>query len=83
MSLSCREFVEFLLDYIEDRLGDSERSVFEAHMGDCPPCGTYLETYRETVRLGRSVCGAEDALPEDVPEDLVRAILAARESSSS
>jgi len=87
MSLSCREFVDFLMEYLDGELGEGERRVFEAHIGDCTPCGTYLETYRETVRLGRSVCResadpATDPVPEDVPEELVRAILAARDSSS-
>lgn len=82
MSLSCREFVEFLMDYLDGELGEGERRVFEAHVGDCPPCGTYLETYRETVRLGRTVCSdAADPVPEDVPEELVHAILAARDRS--
>lgn len=83
MSLSCREFVEFLMDYLDGELGERERRVFEAHIGDCSPCGTYLETYRETVRLGRSVCREPAGpVPDDVPEELVRAILAARGSSS-
>ena len=46
---------------------------------DCPGCETYLETYRETIRLGKECfCGGSDALPEHVPEGLVQAILAAR-----
>jgi anti-sigma factor RsiW len=77
--VNCREFVEFLMGYLDGELPDSQRSVFEEHMGDCPSCVTYLDTYRETVRLGRGICAEpEGPVPEDAPEDLVRAILAAR-----
>lgn len=78
--MTCREFVEFLMAYLDEELPGGQRRVFEGHLQDCPPCKTYLETYRETVELGRRVCDGEVAPPEDVPESLVRAILAARRS---
>jgi anti-sigma factor RsiW len=78
--VNCREFVEFMMGYLDAELSERQRVVFEAHMGDCPGCVTYLDTYRETVRLGREICAdPEGPVPDDVPEDLVRAILAARE----
>lgn len=76
--MTCRDFVQFLMEYEEGTLRPAEREIFEQHMRDCPPCEVYLDSYRETVRLGRDVCGADDAVPEDVPEELVAAILAAR-----
>jgi anti-sigma factor RsiW len=77
--VNCRDFVGFLMSYLDGELSDPQRLVFEQHMGDCPGCVTYLDTYRETVRLGRAICSEpEGALPDDVPEQLVRAILAAR-----
>jgi hypothetical protein len=38
----------------------------------------YLESYRETIRLGREACEPDGPLPEEVPEELVEAILASR-----
>ena len=76
--MKCREVAEFLMEYIDGALGDSERSVFEGHIEDCPACVNYLETYRETVRLGKSVCAPDAEVPPDVPEELVQAILSAR-----
>ena len=79
MAISCREFVEFMMAYLDGELGGEERRVFEQHVERCPPCVVYLDTYRETVRLGRELCGGEDEpVPEEVPEALVGAILAAR-----
>jgi anti-sigma factor RsiW len=76
--MKCREFVEFLMEYLDGALGESERRVFEGHVEACPACVNYLDTYRETVRLGSSVCASEEEVPQDVPEELVRAILSAR-----
>jgi anti-sigma factor RsiW len=79
-SLTCKEFVDFLMAYLDDELPEGERATFVGHLEDCPPCKVYLDTYRETVELGRC-CGREDEpVPADVPDALVRAILAARES---
>ena len=79
--MKCRDFVDFLMDYLDGSLGASERGVFESHIDDCPACLTYLDTYRETVRLGTRVCRSDDELPPDVPEELVQAILSARRKS--
>jgi anti-sigma factor (TIGR02949 family) len=75
--LTCRELTEFLLAYLDGELPEAQRREFERHLEACPACVHYTETYRETVRLGKQCC-ASDALPADVPEALVRAILAAR-----
>jgi len=77
--MTCREFLDFLMDYLEGELPRAESETFETHMRDCPPCVTYLDTYRETVRLGKELlCPADDSIPEEVPAGLVEAILAAR-----
>src|SRR5262249_65712 len=76
--MKCREFAEFLMEYLDGALGESERCVFEGHVGDCPACMNYLETYRGPARVGREVCAPYAELPPDVPEELVQAILAAR-----
>ena len=77
--MTCKELVEFLMDYLDGLLAESERRCFEEHLGECPDCVAYLATYREAVRLGKEACTAgNDSIPTDVPEELVRAILAAR-----
>ena len=78
--MNCREFVDFLMAYLDDELPGSQADSFRQHMDACPPCVTYLDTYRETVRLGGEVCADPNgAIPEDVPEELVQAVLAARQ----
>ncbi len=79
--MNCREFVDFLMAYLDDTLPGEQRKTFEGHMSECPTCVTYLDSYRETVRLGKAVCrDPEGPIPEEVPEQLVDAILASRKS---
>jgi anti-sigma factor RsiW len=77
--MTCRDLVEFLMDYLDGLLSEPERVCFEEHLGECPDCVTYLATYREAVRMGKAACrDGEDSVPPEVPEDLVQAILSAR-----
>lgn len=77
--MTCQELIAFLMEYLGDELSAQERTCFEAHLGCCPDCVAYLDAYKKTIALGRAaVCGERSALPAHVPEDLVRAILAAR-----
>ena len=76
--MTCRELVEFLADYMDGDLPAEVRRVFEAHLAECPECATYLRGYADAIRLARACAETDDALPAEVPERLVRAILAAR-----
>ena len=76
--ITCREFVDFLGDYLEGELGGEVRERFEAHVALCPDCVAYLASFRETVRLGRECYGPDDEPPEDAPPELVAAVLEAR-----
>ncbi|MFN2471548.1 MAG: anti-sigma factor [Gaiellaceae bacterium] len=49
--LTCRELVELVTDYLEDRLPEAERRAFEAHIAACRGCDAYLEQIRTTIRL--------------------------------
>ena len=75
--LTCRDLAEFVADWVEGELEPTERARFDAHVAECPDCATYLRTYSDTIRLAKDA-HADDPVPADVPEDLVRAILDAR-----
>lgn len=52
--IPCRELVELVTDYLEDRLPPQARARFEVHLAECEYCETYLEQMRQTIRvLGR------------------------------
>jgi anti-sigma factor RsiW len=81
--LTCREFVEFVMDYLALELAPDAHADFEAHLAECPNCVRYLETYRATVVLGRAAFDDLDAeLPAEVPEELIQAILEAGKKAS-
>ncbi len=77
--MTCRELADFLMAYIDGELPAKQGTVFEEHVGLCPGCKNYLDSYRETITLGKSICqDPEGPVPHDVPEELVQAILIAR-----
>jgi len=53
--ISCREFVELLIDFLDGELPEERRLIIEYHIRKCPPCNAYLETYKTTIRLTRSL----------------------------
>jgi anti-sigma factor RsiW len=77
--VTCREFTAFLADYLAGELPSPQREAFHAHLAECPSCVAYMNTYQETILLGRAAFRpAEEDVPNDVPEELVQAILSAR-----
>jgi anti-sigma factor RsiW len=80
--MTCQEVIGFLLAYLDGELPAEQRALFEEHLGECPDCVNYLESYTATVRLGQAAYSAtEETLPPGLPEELVQAILAARSTS--
>lgn len=77
--MTCRDFADFLDRYLGGELPAELSRQFDEHLGACPDCRNYLETYRQTIRAGRAALGAEgEPVPPAVPDGLVKAILAAR-----
>jgi anti-sigma factor RsiW len=77
--VTCREFADFMMDYLSGELSAESRAAFEHHVGLCSNCRRYLASYEETVKLGKRAFQEDDSnLPSQVPEELVKAILAAR-----
>lgn len=81
--MTCSEFTEFLDRYLDGDLPPEEAREFERHLVVCRMCVAYLETYKQTVEMGKAALGGADGdeVPADVPEDLVKAILASRNPS--
>src|SRR5262245_36115474 len=77
-TLTCRELVELLADYLAGDLGSDERGRIEGHLADCVECLAYLRSYRATVRTVREACRREDDMASLLPAALARAIIAAR-----
>jgi anti-sigma factor RsiW len=48
--MTCKELVELVTDYLEGALPGDQRRRFDEHLVFCPPCQTYLEQMRQTIR---------------------------------
>ena len=68
----CREVIAFLDDYVAGSLPPERRAEFDRHLADCSSCVAYLGSYRETIKMAK----AADVAIEDVPPDVIVAILA-------
>jgi anti-sigma factor RsiW len=80
LAMTCREMADFLMDYLNEDLPDDVRAAFDRHLALCPNCVAYVETYRTTIELGRRAFADDEAdAGTEVPDELVRAILAARD----
>lgn len=74
--LTCRQMIDFLMDYLSGELEADTRGEFERHLSVCPPCVDFMDSYRKTVKLARDA-GREPPAPagDGLPDELVQAIL--------
>lgn len=81
LMITCEAFEDFILAYLEGELTRRQEFVFELHLKMCRECRDYLTAYRSSMRLAKDGFAREDeaVLPETVPEDLIKAVLDARE----
>ena len=80
--ITCGEVERFMHDYVAGELTAHTRRTFRLHIRLCRECEEYLNAYERTVELGRAAVDDPDAaVPEDVPEDLMQAILVARDKA--
>ena len=76
LMISCEEFEDFVLEYLDGGLTPRQRFVFELHLKICSECRAYLQEYQRAMTL---VEAQKKIQQTDVPEDLIAAILDARD----
>ena len=60
----CQDCVNLLADYLEGSLAEEQKVAFEEHLSYCPPCITFVRTYKATSRVCRA------ALARNIPEEV-------------
>lgn len=81
LMITCVEFEEFMLAYLEGGLSNKQRRVFEFHLAVCTECRDYLAAYKAAMTVTRDALDTQSAETlANVPEDLVAAVLAANTS---
>lgn len=68
----CRELFARLSEYIDGELDTSLCAETEAHLGDCPPCRSFLESLRRTVTLLNRL--PSEQLPEEIRREVRGAV---------
>lgn len=61
--LTCQELVELVTAYLDEAMPAAERERFDAHIGTCVQCRTYLAQFRQTIRLTGTL-REDDLAPE-------------------
>lgn len=73
--ITCEEVLTFLWAYVAGELPPAKVAELERHLSVCPSCVNYIESYRKTIELSQGSAG--EPAEEDLPDDLMRAVLAA------
>lgn len=69
--LSCKEFVELVTDYFEEKLSPEDQARFAAHLESCDGCEIYLEQMRQTINALGTL--PEESIPAEAKEELLEA----------
>ncbi|MEK7408154.1 MAG: zf-HC2 domain-containing protein [Acidobacteriota bacterium] len=71
-SLTCKDFLSELNDYLDEASREELRNEIEAHLAACPNCWVICDTTKKTVQIYK---GTEFyPLPEDVQARLKAAL---------
>ena len=64
MTHSCNDALKHLVDYLEGDMDADSSQQLESHLAACPPCVSFLKTYKSTGK----VC--KKALEREMPEEM-------------
>lgn len=77
--LTCKEFDDFMVDYLDQGLPVWQKFMCWLHVKMCRECAHFIREYQRTIALGKMAYDDPDEpLPDSVPEELIEAALAHR-----
>lgn len=59
--LTCEKETALIADYLGSTLSPGNLASFENHLEGCPDCKAFLQTYKKTIEITRSVLEFESA----------------------
>jgi hypothetical protein len=71
MDITCRELIELVTDYLEERLPLADRTRFELHLVFCEHCRRYLQQMRQVLAATGKL--TEETAPPAARDALLRA----------
>ena len=66
---TCKQMTDLVFNYLNDKLSPDAKRDFQQHLSICPDCVNFLNTYKKTVSVTRSV------QPEEIPPKVRNNIL--------
>lgn len=69
--LTCKELVELVTDYLEEKLSLEDRTRFELHLSYCDWCRTYLRQMRQVLKTAGKL--REEAIAPEARDELLAA----------
>ncbi len=69
MKYDCPDMMDLLVDYFEDELSEDQRAHLESHLGGCPPCAAFLQSYQNTGVVSRAALAK--AMPAELKGQLI------------
>jgi len=80
--LTCKEFDDFMVDYLGDGLSVWQKYMCWLHVRMCRECAHFVREYKGTIELGKMAFqDMDDEVPASVPDELIKAALAHRKGS--
>jgi len=70
--LTCKDFLNELSDYLDERVDAEVRSKLEQHITECPNCWVIADTTKRTIRIYKGM--EPQPIPADVESRLMKAL---------
>jgi anti-sigma factor RsiW len=68
----CQQITDLLVEYVTGTLPPATAADFEQHLSICPDCVAFLNTYRKTMELTRSL--RYESLPPEMKRRMLQFI---------
>ena len=70
--LTCKQFLDELSDYLDEKTDEALRQKLEQHIQDCPNCWVICDTTKKTIQIYRGMDPYQ--MPPDIHSRLVSAL---------
>ena len=75
--LTCKQFLEELTDYLDEKTDPELRQKLEQHISDCPNCWVICDTTKKTIQIYKGMD------PVSIAPDIHDRLMAALEQKMS
>jgi Putative zinc-finger len=70
--LTCKQFLEELADYLDEKTDPELRQKLEQHISDCPNCWVICDTTKKTIQIYKGMDPV--AIAPDIHDRLMAAL---------